>query len=96
MRAAVVGLGWWGKVIVKNLAKSDKINVVCGVDQDLSQLKEFGVEYCNITRCCTEVCPAGIQITDDAIIQLKERVVDRYYDPLQRIWRTLTRQKVRY
>ena len=51
--------------------------------------KEFGVEYCNITRCCTEVCPAGIQITDDAIIQLK-RVVDRYYDPLQRIWRTLT------
>ena len=39
---------------------------------------------------------AGIQITDDAIIQLKERVVDRYYDPLQRIWRTLTRQKVRY
>ena len=58
--------------------------------------KEFGVEYCNITRCCTEVCPAGIQITDDAIIQLKERVVDRYYDPLQRIWRTITRQKVRY
>ena len=58
--------------------------------------KEFGVEYCNITRCCTEVCPAGIQITDDAIIQPKERVVDRYYDPLQRIWRTLTRQKVRY
>ena len=56
----------------------------------------FGVEYCNITRCCTEVCPAGIQITDDAIIQLKERVVDRYYDPLQRIWRTLTRKKVRY
>ncbi|MEC7722687.1 MAG: 4Fe-4S dicluster domain-containing protein, partial [Candidatus Thermoplasmatota archaeon] len=57
--------------------------------------KEFGVEYCNITRCCTEVCPAGIQITDDAIIQLKERVVDRYYDPLQRIWRTITGKKVR-
>ena len=45
MRAAVVGLGWWGKVIVKNLAKSDKINVVCGVDQDLSNLKQFGVDY---------------------------------------------------
>ena len=56
---------------------------------------EFGVEYCNITRCCTEVCPAGIQITDDAIIQLKERVVDRYYDPLQRIWRAITGKKVR-
>ena len=36
-----------------------------------------------------------IQITDDAIIQLKERVVDRYYDPLQRIWRVITRSKVR-
>lgn len=57
--------------------------------------QEFGVEYCNITRCCTEVCPAGIRITDDAIIPLKERVVDRYYDPLQRIWRAITRQKVR-
>ena len=45
MRAAVVGLGWWGKVIVKNLAKSDKINVVCGVDQDLLNLKQFGVDY---------------------------------------------------
>ena len=41
MRAAVVGLGWWGKVIVKNLAKSDKINVVCGVDQDLSNSKNL-------------------------------------------------------
>lgn len=52
--------------------------------------KEFGVEYCNITRCCTEVCPAGIQITDDAIIPLKERMTDRYYDPIKRIWRAIT------
>ena len=36
-----------------------------------------------------------IQITDDAIIQLKERVVDRYYDPLQRIWRAISGKKVR-
>ena len=57
--------------------------------------KEFGVEYCNITRCCTEVCPAGIQITDDAIIPLKERVVDRYYDPVMKIWRKITGKKVR-
>ena len=43
---------------------------------------DFGIGYCNITRCCTEVCPAGIQITDNAIIPLKERVVTDYYDPL--------------
>ncbi len=43
---------------------------------------DFGIGYCNITRCCTEVCPAGIQITDNAIIPLKERVVTEYYDPL--------------
>ena len=39
----------------------------------------MGLGYCNITKCCTEVCPAGIRITDNAIIPLKERVVDRYY-----------------
>ena len=43
---------------------------------------DFGISYCNITRCCTEVCPAGIQITDNAVIPLKERVVTEYYDPL--------------
>jgi len=44
---------------------------------------EAGVGMCNITKCCTEVCPEGIHITDNAIIPLKERVADRYYDPLQ-------------
>jgi succinate dehydrogenase / fumarate reductase, iron-sulfur subunit len=43
---------------------------------------EYGSGLCNITRCCTEVCPEHIQITDNGIIPLKERVVDRYYDPL--------------
>ncbi len=46
--------------------------------------KEMGLGYCNITKCCTEVCPEEIHITDNAIIPLKERVVDRYYDPL--VW----------
>ena len=41
-----------------------------------------GIGYCNITKCCTEVCPEHIKITDNAIIPLKERVADRYYDPL--------------
>ncbi|MDG2187008.1 MAG: Gfo/Idh/MocA family oxidoreductase [Hyphomicrobiales bacterium] len=45
MKTAVIGLGWWGKVIVKNLIKSRKINIVCGVDKDLSGLKEFAREY---------------------------------------------------
>ena len=46
-------------------------------------LKEAaGVGYCNITKCCTEYCPEDIHITDNAIIPLKERVVDKYYDPL--------------
>jgi len=40
-----------------------------------------GIGLCNITKCCTEVCPEHIHITDNGIIPLKERVVDRYYDP---------------
>ena len=44
--------------------------------------KEYGSGFCNITRCCTEVCPEHINITDNGIIPLKERVVDRYFDPL--------------
>jgi succinate dehydrogenase / fumarate reductase iron-sulfur subunit len=45
---------------------------------------EGGLGLCNITKCCSEVCPAGIHITDNAIIPLKERVVDRRYDPLMK------------
>jgi succinate dehydrogenase / fumarate reductase iron-sulfur subunit len=52
---------------------------------------DAGVGYCNITKCCTEVCPEHIKITDNAIIPLKERVADEYYDPLQIIWRKLRR-----
>ncbi len=49
----------------------------------LAELREeLGIGYCNITKCCTKVCPEGITITDNAIIPLKERVVDRSYDPL--------------
>ena len=48
-----------------------------------------GLGLCNITKCCTEVCPEGIHITDNAIIPLKERVVDRHYDPLVKLLRRL-------
>ncbi|MGE0867187.1 MAG: succinate dehydrogenase/fumarate reductase iron-sulfur subunit [Kofleriaceae bacterium] len=57
--------------------------------------KEFGSGMCNITRCCTEVCPEHIGITDNGIIPLKERVVDRYFDPVAAIGRTLFGIKVR-
>ena len=54
----------------------------------LEHLKgEGGIGYCNITKCCTKVCPEEIQITDNAIIPMKERVVDRFYDPVKRLFR---------
>jgi len=51
--------------------------------------EEFGVGFCNITRCCTEVCPEHINITDNGIIPLKERVADDYFDPVRWVWRKI-------
>ena len=53
--------------------------------QDLRM--EHGVGLCNITKCCTKVCPESIAITDNAIIPLKERVVDQYFDPVRKLFR---------
>ncbi|MDQ2707515.1 MAG: succinate dehydrogenase/fumarate reductase iron-sulfur subunit [Actinomycetota bacterium] len=53
-------------------------------DRQKAAQEEHGLGYCNITKCCTEVCPEHIKITDNALIPLKERVVDRKYDPL--VW----------
>ncbi len=52
------------------------------VDRRDKLVKEEGLGFCNITKCCTEVCPEHIKITDNAIIPMKERVVDKRYDPL--------------
>ena len=58
------------------------------------ELREaHGIGYCNITKCCTKVCPEEIQITDNGIIPLKERVVDEFYDPLGWLWRTGKRKR---
>ena len=58
-----------------------------------AELKETdGIGYCNITKCCTTVCPEEIAITDNAIIPLKERVADRYYDPLKMLVRLVRGQ----
>jgi succinate dehydrogenase / fumarate reductase, iron-sulfur subunit len=56
----------------------------------VSDLKnKNGIGYCNITTCCRQVCPESITITENAIIPLKERVVDKFFDPLKKIFRIL-------
>ena len=57
--------------------------------------KEFGIGYCNITKCCTKVCPEHITITDNAIIPLKERVVDEFFDPIGKLVKIYSRRKTR-
>ncbi len=54
-----------------------------------------GLGFCNITKCCTEVCPEDIHITDNAIIPMKERVVDTRYDPLTWLGSKISRRKDR-
>ena len=61
------------------------------VEDRVSELRhDYGIGYCNITTCCRQVCPENITITENAIIPLKERVVDRFYDPLTRLFRVFT------
>jgi succinate dehydrogenase / fumarate reductase iron-sulfur subunit len=56
----------------------------------LPELKQAqGIGFCNITKCCTKVCPENITITDNAIIPLKERVVDEFYDPFGWLWKMI-------
>ena len=55
--------------------------------------KTDGIGYCNITKCCTNVCPQEITITDNAIIPLKERVADKFYDPVKRLFRMFRSKK---
>jgi len=58
------------------------------IENRLPELRQSqGIGYCNITKCCTKVCPESITITDNAIIPLKERVVDEFYDPVKRLFR---------
>jgi succinate dehydrogenase / fumarate reductase iron-sulfur subunit len=64
-------------------AKSDR--------KEFSQAEQ-GLGYCNITKCCTEVCPEHIKITDNAIIPMKERVVDRKFDPVTWLGRKILRR----
>ena len=58
-----------------------------GVDRKQAAQDEHGLGFCNITKCCTEVCPEHIKITDNALIPMKERVVSLRFDPLARLFR---------
>ncbi len=60
-----------------------------GVDRIKDVREDGGIGLCNITKCCTEVCPEHITITDNAIIPMKERVVADKYDPLAKIGKAL-------
>jgi succinate dehydrogenase / fumarate reductase, iron-sulfur subunit len=63
-----------------------------GADRVDMVKNEGGIGFCNVTKCCTEVCPEQIRITDNAIIPLKERVADRYYDPIRAFFGRFSRR----
>ncbi|MGP3967965.1 succinate dehydrogenase/fumarate reductase iron-sulfur subunit [Streptomyces sp. 6N223] len=64
-----------------------------GLDRQRAIQEEHGLGFCNITKCCTEVCPEGIKITDNALIPMKERAVDRKYDPIVWLGSRIRRRK---
>jgi len=63
-----------------------------GEDRTRFLKEQAGLGLCNITKCCTEVCPENIKITDNALIPMKERVVGRKYDPLVWLGSKITRR----
>jgi succinate dehydrogenase / fumarate reductase iron-sulfur subunit len=64
-----------------------EMNPLDAADRVPALKEQHGIGFCNITRCCTKVCPEHITITENAIIPLKERVVDRFYDPVKKLLR---------
>jgi len=62
-------------------------------DKNASTDSHWGIDYCNITKCCTDVCPEGIHITDNGIIPMKERIVDESFDPVRAVARKLFGRK---
>ena len=74
---------YYGPRFMVRMASLD-MHPLDGVDRLDQIADEGGIGLCNITKCCTEVCPEGIHITDNAIIPMKERVVDTH-DPLLKV-----------
>jgi succinate dehydrogenase / fumarate reductase iron-sulfur subunit len=67
-----------------------EMNPIDDADRVADLKEQHGIGLCNITKCCTHVCPEEIKITDNAIIPLKERVVDQFFDPVQKLFRMFT------
>jgi succinate dehydrogenase / fumarate reductase iron-sulfur subunit len=82
--------GFYGPRQMIKLANLD-MHPYDGLDRRKMIREETGVGYCNITKCCTEVCPEHIHITDNGIIPLKERVADVSFDPVMWVGRKITR-----
>lgn len=84
--------GFYGPRFMVRLAGLEMHPVDAG--HRLKMVKEdAGIGFCNITKCCTEVCPEDIHITDNAIIPLKERVVDEFYDPIAKFFKSVFKVK---
>jgi succinate dehydrogenase / fumarate reductase iron-sulfur subunit len=84
--------GYFGPRFMVRIAALE-MHPLDGADRTALLHGEGGIGLCNITKCCSDVCPEGIRITDNAIIPLKERVVDRYYDPLAALVRKVSRRR---
>ena len=69
-----------------------EMNPLDSQDRTAALKQQHGIGFCNITKCCTRVCPEHIAITDNAIIPLKERVIDHFYDPVVRFARFFRRR----
>jgi succinate dehydrogenase / fumarate reductase, iron-sulfur subunit len=80
---------YYGPRFMVRLASLD-MHPLDGIDRIDQIADDAGIGLCNITKCCTEVCPEGIHITDNAIIPLKERVVDARHDPILKIFKRNT------
>jgi succinate dehydrogenase / fumarate reductase, iron-sulfur subunit len=86
------GTGFAGPRFMIHLATLD-MHPLDTIDRRQMMKDELGIGYCNITRCCTEVCPEHIVITDNGIIPLKERIADDYYDPVRWLVRKIFPEK---
>ena len=88
------GTGFAGPRFMIHLATLD-MHPLDTLDRRQMAQQDEGLGYCNITKCCTAVCPEGIRITDNAIIPLKERVVDEFFDPVGKLVKIFSRRRPR-
>ena len=84
--------GFYGPRQIIKLANLD-MHPYDSLDRRQMIREEAGVGFCNITKCCAEVCPEHINLTDNGIIPLKERVADVYFDPVLWVARKLTKRR---